>query len=118
MKRTLIASAALITLLAAVLPVAIASTERASATTISVTGKEFSFKLSKKSGPHGTFVFKFKNVGSVGHDFKIAGKKTPVIQPGASAKLTVKIAKAGRYKYLCTVPGHATAGMKGTFTVK
>ena len=118
MKRIFLASAALIALLAAVLPVAIASSERASATTISVTGKEFSFRLTKKSGPRGTFVFKFKNVGNVGHDFKIAGKKTPVIQPGATAKLTVKIAKAGRYRYLCTVPGHASAGMKGTFTVK
>jgi uncharacterized cupredoxin-like copper-binding protein len=57
-------------------------------------------------------------VGNVGHDFKIAGKKTPIIQPGATTKLTVKIAKAGRYKYLCTVPGHAAAGMKGTFTVR
>lgn len=118
MKRTLIAGALLIAVLGAVLPVALASSERASATTISVTGKEFTFRLSRKSAPHGTLVFKFKNVGSVGHDFKIAGKKTPIIQPGASAKLTVRIAKAGKYKYLCTVPGHAAAGMKGTFTVR
>ena len=118
MKRILIAGALLIAVLAAVLPVALASSERASATTISVTGKEFTFRLSRKSAPHGTLVFKFKNVGSVGHDFKIAGKKTPIIQPGASAKLTVRIAKAGKYKYLCTVPGHAAAGMKGTFTVR
>jgi plastocyanin len=118
MKRTFIAGAVVIAVIAAVLPVAIASSDRASATTVAVSGKEFSFKLSKKSGPHGTFIFKYKNVGNVGHDFKIAGKKTPIIQPGATAKLTVKIAKAGRYKYLCTVPGHAAAGMKGTFTVK
>jgi uncharacterized cupredoxin-like copper-binding protein len=118
MKRILIAGALLIAVLAAVLPVAIASSERASATTISVTGKEFTFRLSKKSAPHGTLVFKFKNVGNVGHDFKIAGKKTAIIQPGATAKLTVRIAKAKKYPYLCTVPGHAAAGMKGTFTVR
>ena len=118
MRRTLIASAVVVTLFAAALPVAVASSKHASATAIAVSGKEFSFRLSKKSAPHGTFVFRFKNVGAVGHDFKIAGKKTPIIQPGASAKLTVKIAKAGRYKYLCTVPGHAAAGMKGTLTVK
>jgi uncharacterized cupredoxin-like copper-binding protein len=117
-KRTLIIAAILVTLVAAMLPVATASTRRGASTTIAVSGKEFSFKLSKKSGPHGTFIFKFKNVGTISHDFKIAGKKTPMVQPGASAKLTVKIAKAGRYKYICTVPGHAAAGMKGTFAVK
>jgi uncharacterized cupredoxin-like copper-binding protein len=26
--------------------------------------------------------------------------------------------KAGKYPFLCTVPGHAQAGMKGTLTVK
>jgi uncharacterized cupredoxin-like copper-binding protein len=26
--------------------------------------------------------------------------------------------KTGNYPYLCTVPGHAEAGMKGTFTVR
>jgi uncharacterized cupredoxin-like copper-binding protein len=49
--------------------------------------------------------------------FNIAGKKTPVIQPGATTKLTVRIAKVGRCKYLCTVPGHAAAGMRGTFII-
>ena len=29
----------------------------------------------------------------------------------------MNFAKAGSYPYLCTVPGHAAAGMKGTFTV-
>jgi uncharacterized cupredoxin-like copper-binding protein len=30
----------------------------------------------------------------------------------------VTFAKKGRYPYSCTVPGHAAAGMKGTFTVR
>ncbi len=52
------------------------------------------------------------------HDFKIAGKKTPLIKPGKSATLKVTLKKHKKYAYLCTVPGHAAAGMKGTFTVK
>ena len=51
------------------------------------------------------------------HDFKINGKKTPRIAGGKSATITVKFAKAGKFPYLCTVPGHAAAGMKGSFTV-
>ena len=59
----------------------------------------------------------FNNVGHVLHDFKINGKKTPLIQPGKTAKLVVTFKKNGKYRYLCTVPGHAEAGMKGVFTV-
>jgi uncharacterized cupredoxin-like copper-binding protein len=40
-----------------------------------------------------------------------------LIQPGQTTKLAVTL-KKGSYPYLCTVPGHAEAGMKGTFTVR
>src|SRR5438128_1201020 len=64
------------------------------------------FKLSKGSiAKPGTVVFKVVNVGHLAHDLKIAGKKTALIQPGASAKLKVGFSKAGHFKYLCTVPG-------------
>ena len=80
---------------------------------------EFFFKLSKSSiAKPGTVAFAVKNVGHLAHDFKIAGKKTALIQPGKSATLKVTFAKAGKYAYLCTVPGHASAGMKGRFTVR
>lgn len=85
---------------------------------ITVTAKEFSFKLSKRSVPAGsTVVFTVVNKGKISHDFKIAGKKIATLSPGKSAKLTVKFAKKGRFPYLCTLPGHASAGMKGSFAV-
>jgi len=91
----------------------------ASGTAISVSGKEFSFKLSKKSlARPGTATFTFKNAGHMLHDFKINGKKTSLIKPGKTAKLTVSFKRKGRYSYLCTVPGHAAAGMRGVFTVR
>jgi uncharacterized cupredoxin-like copper-binding protein len=99
-------------------PVATTASARSTTTVVNVTGKEFRFILSRKSGPHGTFVFKFKNGGTVSHDFKIAGKKTPLVQAGKTFTLTVRITKPGRYPYTCTVPGHAAAGMKGIFVVK
>jgi plastocyanin len=86
------------------------------ATAVTVTATEFKFKLSKESVPHGTVTFTVVNKGKVAHDFKIAGKKTALIKPGKSAKLIVTL-KAGKYPYLCTVPGHAAAGMKGTLRV-
>jgi uncharacterized cupredoxin-like copper-binding protein len=91
----------------------------ASATTkITVAGSEFKFVLSKRSIPAtGTVIFTFVNKGKISHNFKIGGKVTPNLLPGKSAKLTVKFTKKGHYAYSCTIPGHAGAGMKGTFSV-
>jgi uncharacterized cupredoxin-like copper-binding protein len=90
------------------------------ATSVTVTaGKpaEFHFTVSKKSVKHGAVTFKVVNKGNLPHDFKIAGKKTKLLQPGKSATLKVTFKKKGKYAYLCTVPGHAAAGMKGTLKV-
>ena len=91
----------------------------AAATTIHVSGGEFFFKLSTKSiAKPGKVTFVFKNAGHMEHDFKINGKKTPLIGPGKTARLVITFKKKGKYAYLCTVPGHAAAGMKGVFTVR
>jgi plastocyanin len=96
-----------------------AAKAHAAASTIPVSGKEFSFKLGTKSvGRPGKATFTFKNTGHVQHDFKIDGKTTPRIGPGKTARLTVTFKKKGTYRYECTVPGHAAAGMKGVFTVR
>jgi len=97
------------------------SAQQTATTTVAVTaGKptEFRFTLSKKTITKGTGVFKVTNKGSVDHDFKIAGKKTPLVKKGKVATLTVAFKKAGRYPYLCTLPGHAGLGMKGVLVVK
>jgi uncharacterized cupredoxin-like copper-binding protein len=65
----------------------------------------------------GTVIFTVVNKGKIRHDFKIAGKKTALLAPGKTAKLTIKFTKKGRFSYICTVPGHAAAGMRGGFTI-
>src|SRR5215468_9492451 len=90
----------------------------ASKVTINVVANEWSFKLSKRSVPVGTtVVFKVTNKGKIGHDFRIAGKKTKLLAPGKSQLLAVKFTKKGTYAYLCTVSGHARLGMQGKFGV-
>lgn len=93
-----------------------ARSSAASATAVTVTMKEFKFTLSKSKVPHGVVTFKLVNKGKLPHDFKIAGKKSKLIQPGKSGKLVVTL-KEGKLAYTCTVPGHAAAGMKGKLTV-
>jgi uncharacterized cupredoxin-like copper-binding protein len=92
---------------------------RASATTDRVGANEYSFKLSAKSiRKPGKVTFKVRNVGHLVHNFHIRGKGTPDLQPGKSATLAVGFSKKGKYRYLCTEPGHAALGMKGVFTVR
>jgi uncharacterized cupredoxin-like copper-binding protein len=109
---------ALVTALVAlvVVPVATPTAAAPAATTVTVTMKEFKFTLSKRSVPHGTVTFKVTNKGKLNHDFKISGKKTPLIKPGKSGTLKVTLSK-GSKPYLCTVAGHAKLGMKGTLKV-
>ena len=100
---------------------ALAAPERVTATNVAVTaGKpsELKFTLSKKSVAKGAVTFKVTNRGALAHDFRIAGKKTKLLRSGQSATLRVVLARSGKFPYLCTVPGHAAGGMKGTLTVK
>lgn len=91
----------------------------AASTTITVAASEYKFKLSKQSLPKpGSVTFKVTNKGKIPHDFKINGKKTKLLTPGQSANLAIKFTKKGSYNYVCTVPGHAAAGMKGVFKVQ
>jgi uncharacterized cupredoxin-like copper-binding protein len=88
-----------------------------SAATVTVTATEFRFALSQASVPHGTVVFKVENRGKLAHDFSIGGKTSSLVAPNKSTTLTVTLA-AGKLLYICTVPGHASAGMKGNLTIK
>jgi len=114
LAAAVIAAVALISTAAAV--AGSASHNSATATTVKVTMKEFKFILSKSSVPHGKVTFMLVNKGAVAHDFKIAGKKSKLVQPRKTGTLTVTLTK-GRLPYKCTVPGHAAAGMKGVLKV-
>ncbi len=94
------------------------ATSRSEATTrVSVTATDSKFRLSRRSAPTGRVIFTVTNKGKLSHDFKIAGKKTPLLAPGRSATLRATFSKKGRYPYLSTVSGQAAAGMKGVFVV-
>jgi len=79
---------------------------------------EFRFTVAPKTDGKGRIVFHGANEGEITHTFKINGKETKQLGPGTSATLTVTFPKAGRYPYVCTIPGHAAAGMKGVLVVK
>ena len=113
--RILVASA-VVALVAVAVAVPLAAAHSQATTRVAVTAKDFKFGLSRRSAPHGTVIFVVTNRGKVKHDFKIAGKTTPLIKPGGKATLKVTL-KKGKYPYVCTVKGHAALGMKGTFAI-
>lgn len=113
----------LLAAIAVALPAAGASaqTNRTASTTVRVTAgspSEFRFKLSKTLVHKGVVLFRITNRGQLPHNFKIAGKRTPLLQPGKTKTLRIVFKRTGKYTYLCTVSGHAAAGMKGVVRVK
>jgi uncharacterized cupredoxin-like copper-binding protein len=99
---------------ACLVPLASAARE----TTYSISAIDFKFKGVPTRVAAGKVTFHLTNHGQASHDFKIAGKVTKLLSPGAKATLTVTLRKGHRYPYLCTVPGHATLGMKGSLLAK
>lgn len=86
---------------------------------VAVTMSEFKFTLKPTSVRKGrAVVFRLANRGAVAHDFRILGKKSALVQPGKNGTLRVTFTKAGRFAYICTLPTHALAGMKGTLLVR
>ena len=134
-STAVLASAALL----AALPALAGSSAGAGATvhaklkkTVTVTitaANQFRFKLSTSKVPSSIVTFKITNKGSLPHTFKVCtsnkggtadscnGKGAKTIPSGKSAVLVRTFTPKGKYGYLCAIPGHAAAGMKGILTV-
>ena len=89
--------------------------------TVSVSEAEWKIALPSTTLKAGKYTFDVKNDGHIPHDLTINGpgvgnQKTPLINPGTSAKLAVEL-KSGSYDFYCSVPGHKAAGMDVKVTV-
>ena len=84
---------------------------------VGVTLSEWAIRLSSASVPAGPVAFTVTNSGSVPHALEIEGhgneQTTPLIQPGASATLTLRLAP-GMYELYCPVgqDSHKKLGME------
>lgn len=87
----------------------------------SVTLKDFAFEPARIEVRKGKIPFAVKNAGPSDHNFTVKGVKganTQDLKAGASQTIEVTLDKAGTYEFVCTVPGHEAAGMKGQLVVK
>ncbi|MGJ3243402.1 MAG: cupredoxin domain-containing protein [Opitutales bacterium] len=88
---------------------------------IVVKGTEFSFSPDKvEIKPGETVQIRFVNAGRVAHNLNLVklGKKTETIQAGKKDSFIFSIDEPGKYQFVCKVPGHKQAGMKGTLVVQ
>ena len=89
--------------------------QRAAVTTVTVAASEFKFKLSRKTAPVGTVVFKVVNKE---RSARLQDQRQEDAVAQARPKRDAEVVfKKGRFAYLCTVPGHAKLGMKGVFGI-
>ena len=67
-----------------------------------------------------TAVLTFRNDDPVFHDWEVEGLANvdAGARPGQTRKIRFTIDQPGTYRILCTVPGHAEAGMVGTLVVE
>jgi plastocyanin len=84
-------------------------------------GGALKFDKTSLTAKAGKVTVAFTNKAPEGHNFTIqsAAGATVAATPtfmGGTKTLTATL-KPGKYTFLCTVPGHAMAGMKGTLTV-
>jgi plastocyanin len=76
------------------------------------------FEFGKAQAKPGKVIVEMPNQAPIQHNIAIQGDgKGPIVGKGSLSSFTTTL-KAGTYTYLCDVPGHAAAGMKGTLIVR
>ena len=86
---------------------------------LSVTTDNLSFTPSTLTTKAGAAVnIEVRNTDEVTHDFTIPMLGIhAVVQPGQSVSFGLRVAAPGTYPFMCTVAGHAAAGMHGLLVV-
>jgi len=78
---------------------------------------QLAFVNAKATAPAGPITIEMDNASGVPHNIAIAGIGQGAVVPKGKSTFKANL-KPGTYTYICQVPGHAAAGMKGVLTVK
>ena len=86
--------------------------------TLEVTAVDLGFQPTNLSvDAPGTYAVSLKNTGTIVHNITFADGTAISAEAGQTATGTVAVPAEG-LSFLCSIPGHADAGMKGTISVK
>jgi uncharacterized cupredoxin-like copper-binding protein len=115
--RTTLTLIAAIAATAAILPAA--SAGPAASQTVRVVETDYRIALSTRPRA-GTVMFVIRNSSRHSHDFQLRGggitRRTPLIAPGGTARLTVILKRGVRYQLWCAP--HTDKGMRATFVAQ
>lgn len=90
---------------------------------IQLTATEFAFAPNAPSARAGELSFVVRNAGRIEHNFVIqnaAGETVaiiPIISAGGTERVSATL-QPGRYRIVCSLPGHPEAGMVGALEVR
>jgi uncharacterized cupredoxin-like copper-binding protein len=96
-------------------------------TEVKFVGTDLKFTPNKATGKVGqVYTIVLDNKGLIEHDIAFPGLKGTssapdakvLVKPGETGKMDVTFSEAGTYEFVCTIPGHKEAGMKGTMTIE
>jgi plastocyanin len=88
---------------------------------LSASPTKIAFDTTELRAKSGKVTIDFANPAALEHDVAIEQNGKPIAQSALIAKGKTSVSAdlaPGTYTFLCTVPGHAEAGMEGTLTVK
>ena len=90
------------------------------APSIEVEANEFAFRPDRVVIEAGTTLnLTLVNHGRLVHDLSIPELELQLVAPpGQTATTALRVSEPGEYEVLCTVPGHAQAGMVGSIVVR
>ncbi len=94
--------------------------------TIEISMYEMRFKPNQIYANVGVSItVRLSNVGNERHDLAFPSRSMPNLQgvesnlgPGESGTITLRFDEVGTHTFICTLPGHAAAGMTGVVFVR
>jgi len=95
----------------------------AATTSVGVAEREWRISAYRATVAHGRVSFNVHNFGEDAHDLRVTGPggyraTSAEVEPGENVRLLVHLNRPGRYRLLCTLPGHAAKGMRAAITVR
>jgi len=101
--------------------ISVAESQAECVKTIEITAEEFEFSPTEiKMEPGQPLELTLNNKGAIAHNvtFTDSDIATETIQGGGKTTVTTTFDEPGRYEFICSVPGHANAGMRGVVIVE
>jgi plastocyanin len=93
-------------------------------TVVGVGAREWRLTPYRETVRRGAVTFVVHNFGEDPHDLRVLGPRgyrsaaTPEIRSGETYRHTVRLRRSGRYRLVCTLPGHERRGMRSSLRVR